>query len=433
MVCAGIVSLGESMTDRRSFLKGAGLALAAAPVAAVAQPQASRSSRVPTGAPDVVVVGAGAFGGFTALTLRERGLKVVSLDQYGPSNPRSASAGETRSIRSGYGADARFSAWATKAMTLWNARIPEFGREIMFPNDRIEIAREWLPNMVAQRKIFDDQKIPYEILDRAQLRTRYPQMNFDDAEFAFVETGKSAAVIKSREAMIVVSELFQKKGGEFRVARAMLGPVQGRKLLAVDVGHGETISAGQFVFACGPWSAKTLPNVMGPKVSVGRSEYYYWGVPAGDDRFSWPKQPAWHDHIHGGYGFGSIERGLKYSPAGSGGVTQDPDSAERLPSPMPLKNGREYIARRFPDMRNAPIVETRVCNMENVGSNDFIIDRHPDYDNVWIASGGGGHGFKHGPIVGEYVADRLMGRASFDPAADEIFKLSAHPDRRVGR
>jgi glycine/D-amino acid oxidase-like deaminating enzyme len=258
-------------------------------------------------------------------------------------------------------------------------------------------------------------------------------MNFDDVEFAFMETVGSAAVIKARESTIVVSELFQKKGGEFRVAKAMPGAADGRKLLSLDLGHGETLSAGQYVFACGPWSPKVFPKVMGPKITVGRSEYYYWGVPAGDDRFSWPRQPAWHDHIAGGYGFGSIERGLKYSPPGGGQVQQDPDNAERLPSPLNLKIGRDYIGRRFPDMRDAPILETRVCNMESPSNSDFIIDRHPDYDNVWIASGGGGHGFKHGPLVGEYVSDRVMGRKTFDTEADELFKISAHADRRLAR
>jgi sarcosine oxidase len=114
-------------------------------------------------------------------------------------------------------------------------------------------------------------------------------------------------------------------------------------------------------------------------------------------------------------------------------VTQDPDTAERLPSPLLMKIGRDYVGHRFPDMRDAPIVETRACNMENTADDNFIIDRHPDYDNVWLASGGGGHDFKHGPLVGEYVADRIMGRPSFDPAADKLFQLAAHADQRAAR
>lgn len=407
------------MIDRRGFLNvTAGGALAAAGPAA---------AHLVKGAPDVVVVGAGAFGGWAALALRERGLSVVSLDEYGPANPRASSAGETRSIRAGYGAQGFYSAWAVKALKLWRLKEAEFGRPLLYANDRIELADRWLPEMVAQRRIFDELKLPYEILSRDQLRVRYPQMAFDDVDFAFVETAASAAVIKARESMIVVSEVFQKKGGQFRIARALPGAATGRRMDALALGDGGTLAAGQFVFACGPWAPKLFPKLVGPKVAVWRSEYFYWGPPAGDARFSWPHQPAWHDHVAGGYGFGSLERGLKYSPEAGGRVAQDPDTAERLPTDYLLKRGRDYIGRRFPDMRDAPILETRACQVDNTANSHFIIDRHPDYDNVWLASGGGGHGFKHGPLVGDYLADRVMGRPA-DPDTEALFRLASHAD-----
>jgi glycine/D-amino acid oxidase-like deaminating enzyme len=406
-----------STIDRRFFL---GVAAAAAlPEVARA---ANKAARPAGGSPDAVVVGAGAFGGWTALCLQERGIKTVSIDEYGPSNPRAASAGETRSIRSGYGEMGFYSGWAPQAMKIWQRRQLEFDRTLLYPNERIELANQWTKGLLAQRETFDGLGIAYEILDRQQLRARYPQMGFDDVEFAFVET-KSAAVIKARESMIRASEVFQKKGGTFRIGRAMPGSANGRRLESVVLGDGSTVAAQQFIFSVGPWSYKVFPSEMKPRVRVSRSEYYYWGVPAGDDRFSWPNQPAWHDHIDGGYGFGSIERGLKYSPSGGGFVTHDPDTADRLPTAWIVEKGRIYIGKRFPAMRDAPIVETRVCQTENTVGEDFVIDRHPDYDNVWVASGGGGHGFKFGPIVGEYVADRVMGRKT-DPALDQRFLLS---------
>lgn len=408
--------------DRRDFLA---LSAAAGTANLLAGP-ASASVRPAGGAPDIAVVGAGAFGGWAALALRERGLGVLSLDEYGPASPRASSAGETRSIRSGYGEMGFYSAWAAKAMPLWERRQAEFKRTLLYPNERLEMAQTWNPGLLSQRATFDRLKLPYEILDRAALRKRYSQMNFDDAEFGFIETAKTAAVIKAREAMIRASEVFQEKGGRFQIARAMPGERQGRKLLTLSLNDGSTVSAGQFVFSCGPWSPKTLPGIMKPLIHVVRSEYYYWGVPAGDDRFSWPHQPAWHDHIDGGYGFGSIERGLKYSPDDNGAVYHDPDNAERLPTPYLIEKGRLYVNKRFPAMRDAPIVETRVCQWEIAPKEDFIIDRHPDYDNVWIASGGGSHGFKFGPLLGEYIADRVTG-AKTDPAIDQRFSVKRAP------
>src|SRR6266481_5974133 len=80
---------------------------------------------------------------------------------------------------------------------------------------------------------------------------------------------------------------------------------------------------------------------------------------------------------------------------------------------------RKYVARRFPALRDAPIVETRVCQYENTSNGDFLIDRHPEMENVWFAGGGSGHGFKHGPAIGEYVTGQLLDGS----AAEERFSL----------
>jgi glycine/D-amino acid oxidase-like deaminating enzyme len=77
-------------------------------------------------------------------------------------------------------------------------------------------------------------------------------------------------------------------------------------------------------------------------------------------------------------------------------------------SPQMTETVRKYVARRFPALRNAPIVETRVCQYENTSSGDFLVDRHPEMKNVWFAGGGSGHGFKHGPALGEYIAGQIL-------------------------
>jgi glycine/D-amino acid oxidase-like deaminating enzyme len=67
----------------------------------------------------------------------------------------------------------------------------------------------------------------------------------------------------------------------------------------------------------------------------------------------------------------------------------------------------EFVGRRFPALKGAPVVASEVCQYENTSNGDFLIDRHPDLTNVWLVGGGSGHGFKHGPAIGEYVAARM--------------------------
>jgi glycine/D-amino acid oxidase-like deaminating enzyme len=107
-------------------------------------------------------------------------------------------------------------------------------------------------------------------------------------------------------------------------------------------------------------------------------------------------------------------RGLKIAYDGHG-ERVDPDTESRIVSPVMRERVRAYVALRFPDLKDAPIVETRVCQYENTSSGDFLIDRHPGMENVWFAGGGSGHGFKHGPAVGEYVTGRLLDRIQPEP------------------
>ena len=65
---------------------------------------------------------------------------------------------------------------------------------------------------------------------------------------------------------------------------------------------------------------------------------------------------------------------------------------------------RRCLARRLPALKDAPVTETRVCQYENTPNGDFLIDLHPQFDNVWLVGGGSGHGFKHGPVVGDIMS-----------------------------
>ena len=147
----------------------------------------------------------------------------------------------------------------------------------------------------------------------------------------------------------------------------------------------------------------------------------YFGTPAGDTRFSFPNFPNYSEDQC--YGFASIdERGFKVCTT-TGAPSFDPDTDERIVTPHEVRRARAYLAMRFPALKDQPVIESRVCQLENTADEHFIIDKHPDYDNVLIAGGGSGHGFKHGPVIGEYIAKRALGEAT-DPAFDHMVRLA---------
>jgi glycine/D-amino acid oxidase-like deaminating enzyme len=401
--------------ERRTFLKAAGLAAAgAAPLAAQPAPHWQRSA----GPADVVVIGAGAFGGWTALRLREMGHKVTLVDAYGPGNARATSGGETRQIRIGYGDREVYSRWVQRGMELWREREREFGRPLLSPAGRLQLATDFNAGLRAARDVFTRLKVDHEQMTAAEIRKRWPQLEPGENQAGLYEPG--ALIVRASRACLAVAEAAARKGVQLVTGRAEPGLPNGGAMQQLALQGGGSLSGAAFVFACGPWLGRLFPDLLAGKFSTPRREVYFFGTPAGDDRYSVPNLPVFSEASH--YGFPSLDgKGVKICPVG-GENQVDPDTDDRIITPWELRRSRAYVARRFPGLKDQPVVETRVCQLENTVDEHFIIQRHPGWNNVWIAGGGSGHGFKHGPVVGEYIAERVLGRPT-DPALEALFRV----------
>ena len=180
---------------------------------------------------------------------------------------------------------------------------------------------------------------------------------------------------------------------------------------------GSTLQADQYVFACGPWLGKLFPDVIGSRILPTHQEVFFFGAPAGDTRYSETHMPTWIDHgpNHFYYGIpGNDWRGFKAADD-TRGPACDPTSQQRTVSAEALQSVRKHVEFRFPGLKGAPVVETRVCQYEETPDENFIIDRHPGAANAWIVGGGSGHGYKHGPAIGELMAQLVLGQKSADP------------------
>jgi sarcosine oxidase len=354
---------------------------------------------------DVAVIGSGVFGAWTAYFLRKSGVSVLLLDAYGPANARASSGGESRIIRMGYGADEIYTRWSLRALPLWKAIFAEADRPELFQQTGVLwIAHEKYQYALDTLAALQEHKIPHERLSLLGLRKHYPQIAFDDDAWGIFEP--ESGVLMARRAVRTVVEQAQKIGVEYQ-ASAVLAPGGNRKITNLKTTTGETISAGTFVFACGAWLGKIFPQVLAVRIFTSRQEIFFFGVPAGETHFAQPALPTWLYLKDEFYGMPDIEsRGFKVADDRHG-PRVDPDTQSRVASAEALQAAREFVARRFPALKNAPVVETRVCQYENTSSGDFLIDKHPDYENFWLVGGGSGHGFKHGPSLGEYVAARV--------------------------
>ena len=155
---------------------------------------------------------------------------------------------------------------------------------------------------------------------------------------------------------------------------------------------------------------------------------FFFAPPAGDRRFSPDLMPGWADFNEGDifYGFPDLEnRGVKFAHD-QHGAEVDPDTQDRRPTQAALAEIIAFRDRRFPLLKGAPLTEARVCQYENSSNGDFLIDFHPQLKNVLLVGGGSGHGFKHGPEVGRYAADRLLGSGKLEPRFSLASKSEVH-------
>lgn len=87
-----------------------------------------------------------------------------------------------------------------------------------------------------------------------------------------------------------------------------------------------------------------------------------------------------------------------------------------------MRKAHEFADAAVPPLAGQPLLETRVSPRTDSIDGHFIVDRHPELENVWLVGGGSGQGFKHGPMMGEHVARRVLGRETSREHV-ETFKL----------
>lgn len=392
--------------------------------------------------PHIAVIGAGAFGAWTALHLQERGARVTLLDAWGPGNSRASSGGETRIMRGTYGPDQPYTEMAARALKLWEKYERRWQRQFLH---RIGVL--WMASgrddgfERASAEMLRRAKIKFQELSSAQLVKRWPQINFEGIQWGIYEP--DCGYLDARASCQAVAEAIIGTGGTYRqvaavrartpIGKAHVGTAakpalsgveravqssEGRQFACalenepirnISLSDGSQLKADCYVFACGPWLGKLFPETIGDFVRPTKQDVFFFGTPAGDDRFDDTHLPVWADH-RGRFRYGipgSDRRGFKIADD-TRGPDFDPTSGERAVSPETLRDIREYVSLRFPALKNAPLVETRVCQYEQTPDSHFIIDRHPKNEDVWLLGGGSGHGFKHGPAIGEMMAELIL-------------------------
>jgi sarcosine oxidase len=375
----------------------------------------------------VVVIGAGAFGGWTALYLLRGGAKVTLVDAWGPGNSRSSSGGETRIIRGAYGPDQPYTQLAGRALKLWSSNERNWKRQFLHRIGVLWMASgdddAWERGSLAMLK---EAGIPHERLSAGDLARRWPQINFAEVEWGIYEP--ESGYLLARESCRAVVEGFIREGGTYQQAAIASEGLESGSWKELRLSDGSAIRANHYVFACGPWMGQLFPQTIGNSIQPTRQEVFFFGTPAGDARFDERNVPVWADH-RGRFMYGipgNQARGFKLADD-TRGPEFDPTAGDRTISEEALRGAREYLAFRFPGMKDAPLTESRVCQYEQTPDSGLIVDRHPAAENVWLLGGGSGHGFKHGPALGELVVKLVLN----DQETEDCWSLKRFSEHRL--
>jgi sarcosine oxidase len=344
--------------------------------------------------PQAVVVGAGVTGASIARELALRGFSVTLHEQYAPGNVRSASGDDTRLLRFAHGPEQWYAASALRALELWLALQESTGTRIFEPVGLAWFARRPDGFEAASASVLDRLGIAYEWLAPADAAELFPSFAPDGLHAVLWEP--KGGVLYAHRATQLLAEDALRRGVTLHTSRTT----------PTDVPDADVV-----VWACGAWLPPLFPGVV--QVDVTRRDVFFLGGDA-----SWNGVPGFVDYDGGFYGHGDLEGlGVKISPDFSDAEI-DPDTLDRNPLPVREEEARAYAARRFPALRGAPLLQARVCQYDLSADTHFIVDRHPEHDRWWLVGGGSGHSFKHGPALGEYVADCIEERR-----APEAFHL----------
>ncbi|MCC3776787.1 FAD-dependent oxidoreductase [Streptomyces sp. UNOB3_S3] len=354
-----------------------------------------------------LVVGAGVFGLATARALTVRGWSVRVLDPNEPGTEGPSSA-ETRILRLAHGTDDWYTRLAHRATARWRELERETGRRLLLPTGVLTLGPsdgdEWERASAAR---LHGLGAPVETLTADAVTRRFP--GFDGAGTGTALFEPEAGVLLARAAVRALAGSARERGAE--LLRGAAVPDGGTAVVG-----GEPLRADLTVWAVGPALPALFPGLT--SVRPYRQDSWYvrprgpWARAGGRAEGPAGGQPAWLDRAHGCYGIPAVgELGVKVVPD----VETDPGAAcDPAPEEIP-RALRDYLRARLPHLADSPVLRREVCSYALAPDEHFLLAPHPGRRDVWLVGGDSGHGFKHGPEWGEYVADVVEGRCAALP------------------
>lgn len=360
---------------------------------------------------DAIVVGVGGMGSAALYHLAERGLKVLGLEQFDIAHDRGSSHGQTRLIRKSYFEHSDYVPLVHRAYDMWAGLEEASGRKLYCRTGLLLVGPPEGPVISGVRKAAAEHNLEIESVQAAALPERFP--GFAGVEGLSLLFEPDAGYLRVEECVRAHTQLAVARGAELLTQQTVRGWTADGNGVCVTT-HSGRYAAAKLVICGGAWSGQILSELALP-LEVRRkvvmwfdaTEFHrqecgfpVFGFEVGDDLF---------------YGFPAIdERGLKIAKHTGGEVVEDPDQINRELREADLDEIVPFITRHLPGVKPTPQHHS-VCMYTMTPDEHFIIDRHPQHEQVSFAAGFSGHGFKFAPVVGSVLADLVIDGATQEP------------------
>ena len=368
---------------------------------------------------DVIVIGLGGMGSAAAYRLAERGQRVLGLERFGPAHNRGSSHGGSRVTRQAYFEDPAYVPLLLRAYELWQQVERDSGRTIATYCGGVMIGSPDSLTVSGSIRSAEQWGLDHEILDAAELRSRFPTLRPGAEDIALYE--KTAGFVRPEASVLAHQFLAAKAGAQLNFDEPVLSWKAATGGEGVTVATGESVyRAARLVICPGAWAPELLAD-LGIEFTIERQVMYWFDPFGGADAFLPRQHPIYIWEVTQNtqfYGFPAIDgpQGGAKVAMFRGGETCTPTTIDRTVHEAETERLRTLLRPRIPDLA-APLLHASTCMYTNTADEHFVIATHPEHAQVTVACGFSGHGFKFVPVVGEILADLAVDGSTRHPIA----------------
>ncbi|WP_457493255.1 N-methyl-L-tryptophan oxidase [Streptomyces sp. P5_D11] len=365
---------------------------------------------------DVIVIGLGGMGSAAAYHLAGRGQRVLGLERFGPAHSLGASHGGSRIYRQSYAEGPEYVPLLLRARELWDRLGLDAETEVFTRTGGIVVGHADSLMVAGSLHSAREWGLAHEVLDAAEIRSRFPTFSPADDDVAFYE--RQAGVVRPELTVAAHLRLAERRGAELRfnepATRWEALPGGGVRVITA----GGAATADRLVIAPGAWAQRLLPDLAVP-LKVERRATYWFAPEGGVSLFDITRHPVYIWDTPGAemYGFPAIDGaglGVKVGFHYGGGAA-DPDHLDREIRPVEVEEMRDVLRSRIPALAVGRFLRGTACTYTLTPDEHFVLSPHPEHSQVIVACGFSGHGFKFVPVIGEILADLAIDGTTHHP------------------